>query len=335
MKLFRKLLFPFSILYGLMTWVRNTLYDSGWKKSTEFNLPIICVGNLNTGGTGKSPMIEYLLNFFGKEYRVASLSRGYKRKTKGYYLLEGNETAEAVGDEPLQFKRKFPEALVAVDANRIRGVEKLLSKKPEVILLDDAFQHRKIKPGFSILLTAYGDLYSDDFMLPAGNLREFSSGASRAQIIVVTKCPKNLTPPEKDRIRHRLELRNYQKLFFSYIDYNSRLVSKEVSLDLNALKIKEFCVVTGIAKPEPLLQFLQEQQLDFKHLNFGDHHNFNEEEVKKLNKENFILTTEKDYVRLQDKISASKLYYLPIRSAFLGKEEKFQQELLEFVKSYK
>jgi tetraacyldisaccharide 4'-kinase len=172
-------------------------------------------------------------------------------------------------------------------------------------------------------------------MRPTGNLREFSSGASRAQIIVVTKCPQGLTKEEKQRIRSRLELRNYQKLFFSYIDYNSRLLSKQAVLELEALKNKDFCVVTGIANPKPLLQFLQKQKLEFKHLNFGDHHNFSEDEIRELNQENFILTTEKDYVRLQDKIDANKLFYLPIKSAFLDGEDLFQQELLRFVNSFK
>ncbi|MEY2867889.1 MAG: hypothetical protein RIR01_289, partial [Bacteroidota bacterium] len=194
MNLLRKILFPFAILYGLVTAIRNFLFDKGILKSYAFDLPIIAVGNLSVGGTGKTPQIEYLIRLLSTKYKVATLSRGYKRKSEGFVLADANVNAEILGDEPFQFFQKFPNIQVAVDANRKNGIEQLLSKnsKPEVILLDDAYQHRKVKAGFYILLTAYGDIYADDFMLPTGNLRESRSGAHRADVVVVTKCPPNL-----------------------------------------------------------------------------------------------------------------------------------------------
>lgn len=331
MEILRKLLLPFSLTYGFIMLIRNFFYDSKILKSKSYEIPVIGVGNLNTGGTGKSPMIEFLLKFLGKEHRVASLSRGYKRKSKGYHLLKGNETAAEVGDEPLQFKKKFPEALVAVDANRQRGITNLLKENPAVILLDDAFQHRKVKAGFYILLTAYGDLYPDDIMLPTGNLREPEFGAERADLIVVTKCPPNLTKDEQERIRTKLELRNYQDLFFTTIDYSEEIISAEKRMRLEELRKRQFTLVTGIANPEPLLQYLNKERLNFKHKVFGDHHNFSSSEIADLKQENLILTTEKDFMRLQNNIANEKLYYLPIEVAFLNREMEFLEEILKYV----
>jgi len=331
MKILRKLLFPFALLYGLITWMRSLFYNSGILKSKAYDLPVICVGNLNAGGTGKSPMIEYLLKFLLPEFKTANLSRGYKRSTKGYKLLTGEENASEVGDEPLQFKRKFKEALVAVDADRQNGISKLKEEKPEVILLDDAFQHRKVKAGFNILLTAYGDLYINDFMLPTGNLREPAGGAERAKFIVVTKCPPKLTKKEMEHIRHKLELRNYQKLFFSFISYGEEVISTKSRMKLKELRNREVTLVTGIANPAPLLSYLEKEAIKFKHLKFKDHHNFTASEIAQLKKEDFILTTEKDYVRLASNFKSEQLFYLPVQSAFLDREEDFQKEILNFI----
>lgn len=331
MKILRKLLFPFALLYGLITWIRNFFYNSGILKFRAYTLPVICVGNLNAGGTGKSPMIEYLLKLLLPKFTVASLSRGYKRSTKGYHLLSGKETAGEVGDEPLQFKRKFNRAIVAVDADRQNGIFQLKKQNPEVILLDDAFQHRKVEAGLNILLTAYGDLYVDDFMLPTGNLREPTGGAERAKIVIVTKCPPNMTKPEMEHIRHKLKLRNYQKLFFSFIDYVDSVISQENSIELEQLKDRQLTLVTGIANPKPLTSFLEKKGLRFKHLKYKDHHNFSASEIVHLQREEFILTTEKDYVRLVEHFKSEQLYYLPVQSAFLENESAFQQEILKFV----
>ena len=206
MNLLRKLLFPFAILYGFITFLRNYLYDKGFLKSYSFNIPVIAVGNLSVGGTGKTPQIEYLIRLLSPNYKVATLSRGYKRKSEGFVLADANATAEIIGDEPFQYYKKFPTIKVAVAADRKNGIEQLLNQKekPEIILLDDAFQHRKVKAGFYILLTSYGDLFSDDFILPTGNLRESRSGAKRADVIIVTKCPKDISDAEQERIRQKL-----------------------------------------------------------------------------------------------------------------------------------
>ena len=331
MKILRKMLLPFALLYGFITWSRNLLYNAKIIRSKSYNFPVICVGNLNAGGTGKSPMIEYLLNFLLPKYKVATLSRGYKRSTSGYKLLSGEEAALEVGDEPLQFKRKFSHAIVAVDANRQNGISKLKEQKAEIILLDDAFQHRKVKAGLNILLTAYNDLYVDDVMLPTGNLREPTVGAERAKIIVVTKCPPKLTHREMDTIRTKLRLHNYQQLYFSFIDYSEEINSEEASIKLDDLKDKCFTLVTGIANPKPLVNYLKTKGFNFKHRIFKDHHNFTEPEIEELTKEAQILTTEKDYVRLYTYFKPEQLYYLPVKTSFLSKEAEFKAEIIKFV----
>ncbi|MGW1455348.1 tetraacyldisaccharide 4'-kinase [Salegentibacter agarivorans] len=330
MKILRKMLLPFALLYGFVTWSRNFFYNSGILKSKSYKFPVICVGNLNAGGTGKSPMIEYLLKLLLPEFKVATLSRGYKRSSKGYRLLSGTETATEVGDEPLQFKRKFKNALIAVDANRRNGIDKLQQENAEIILLDDAFQHRKVQAGLNILLTAYGDLYVNDFMLPTGNLREPTVGAERAKIVVVTKCPPKLTKQEMESIRVKLKLQNYQQLYFSFIDYGEEIISETTIAPLSNLKDKNFTLVTGIANPKPLTDYLEAQELDFKHLAFNDHHNFTNAEIARLQKESLLLTTEKDYVRLRENFENGQLFYLPVKTAFLNKEEVFKQEILSF-----
>jgi tetraacyldisaccharide 4'-kinase len=203
MNLLRNILFPFAILYGFITSIRNFLFDKGILKSTSFDIPIIAVGNLSVGGTGKTPQIEYLIRLLSDKYQVATLSRGYKRQSEGFVLASSSSNAEILGDEPFQFYQKFPNIQVAVDADRTNGIIQLLSQneKPQVILLDDAYQHRKVKAGFYILLSSYGDLYADDFMLPTGNLRESRSGANRANIVIVTKCPKDLSDQDQEQIR--------------------------------------------------------------------------------------------------------------------------------------
>lgn len=331
MKIFRKMLIPFSLLYGFITWSRNLFYNTGVLKSKSYDFPVICVGNLNAGGTGKSPMIEYLLNLLLPEFKVATLSRGYKRNTKGYKLLSGKEPATEVGDEPLQFKRKFNKAIVAVDADRQNGISMLQQENTEIVLLDDAFQHRKVKAGLNILLTAYNALYVNDFMLPTGYLREPTVGAERAKIVVVTKCPPKLTAQEMERIRAKLKLQNYQQLYFSFIDYAAEIISEIEKVELSSLQGAKFTLVTGIANPKPLVTYLHQSGLNFEHRKFKDHHNFTKAEIAELSKEPIVLTTEKDYVRLYKHFKAGKLFYLPVKTAFLNKETEFKQEVLKFV----
>ena len=327
----RKLLYPFSLLYGGIMSLRNKLYDHKIFHSRAFDIPVIAVGNLSTGGTGKSPMIEYLIELLKGEYRVATLSRGYKRKTTGFHLLDGTETAEEVGDEPLQFKTKFPNVAVAVDEDRVHGIQELLEKlKPEVLLLDDAFQHRKVKAGLSILLTPYNNLYCDDLVLPAGNLRESNTGAARAEVVVVTKCPEILQDKEMDTIRKKLRLEDHQHLFFSRIEYADKISGANETIFLKDLQKRHFTLVTGIANPGPLVSFLQRQELTFDHQAFPDHHNFTASELNKLKKKKLIVTTEKDYMRLKNDILEGQLFYLSIKSGFVENSSLFKELILDF-----
>jgi tetraacyldisaccharide 4'-kinase len=335
MKIFRILLFPFAILYGFITSIRNFLFDKGILKSTSFDIPVIAVGNLSVGGTGKTPQIEYLIRLLSDRYKVATLSRGYKRKSEGFVLASATSNAEIVGDEPFQFYQKFPNIQVAVDADRTNGITQLLSQneKPQVVLLDDAYQHRKVKAGFYILLSSYDDLYADDFMLPTGNLRESRSGANRANIIIVTKCPKDLSSEEQEQIRLKLKLTCSQQIYFTYIDYDDFIYSKEGKIAVNEIKNESKLLLAGIAKPTPFFDYLKNENDEC--LTFPDHHHFSDEDLETiLNKaqNKKIITTEKDYVRLKDSKLISHLYYLPIKSTFINHQQNFDATVLEYIK---
>ncbi|RBN50225.1 tetraacyldisaccharide 4'-kinase [Flavobacterium psychrolimnae] len=342
MNLLRKLLFPFAILYGLITSIRNFLFDKGISKSYSFDLPIIAVGNLSVGGTGKTPQIEYLIRLLSDKYKIATLSRGYKRQSKGFILAEANSNAATIGDEPFQFFQKFPSIQVAVDADRKNGIEQLLSQteKPEIILLDDAFQHRKVKAGFYILLTSYGDLYSDDYMLPTGNLRESRSGADRANVIIVTKCPFNLSFEEQEDIKKRLKLSKSQELYFTFIAYDDCIYGENRKIKVAEIQSAAKVLVAGIAKPEPFFAYLQNS--NDVCLSFPDHHNFTDKdilEIKNLAQNNIIITTEKDYVRLKGSLPNEQLFYLPIQSSFVSGpdseasewSENFDKTIIDYV----
>lgn len=334
MNLLRKLLFPFAILYGLITSIRNFLFDKGVFKSYPFSLPIIAVGNLSVGGTGKTPQIEYLIRLLSNKYKIATLSRGYKRQSKGFILAEAGTNAKNIGDEPFQFFQKYPSIRVAVDADRKNGIEQLLSlhEKPDVILLDDAFQHRKVKAGFYILLTSYGDLYSDDFMLPTGNLRENRNGAERANVIIVTKCPFNLSLDEQNKIKNRLKVGAHQELYFTFIAYDEFVYGENRKINVKEFQVAAKVLVAGIAKPEPFFTYLQ--NTNDVCLSFPDHHNFTEKdisEIKNLAQNNIIITTEKDYVRLKGSLPDEQLFYLPIQSSFVSGSENFDKTIIDYV----
>ncbi|NNE30928.1 MAG: tetraacyldisaccharide 4'-kinase [Winogradskyella sp.] len=314
MKFLRIILFPFVPIYFLVTWIRNLLYDKGIKSSKSYDIPIICVGNLSTGGTGKTPMIEYLIRLLNSEKHIATLSRGYKRTSQGFVLADSGTTVNAIGDEPYQFFNKFESIKVAVDANRRNGIERLMAlpDSPEVILLDDAFQHRKVEAGFNILLTAYNNLYYNDIVLPTGNLREPKSGSKRADIIVITKCPKDITEVKKREIINGLKLQPQQSAFFSYIEYAELVISNKNEIKINELP--HFTLVTGIANAKPLVDFLKREGLEFDHLEFDDHYSFKTEDIKTFENLGVVVTTEKDYMRLaHEERLKKKLYYLPIR----------------------
>ena len=311
----RFLLLPFAILYGLGVRLRHFLYDRGWLSSKRYPFPILCVGNLAVGGTGKTPMVEYLVRLLGQE-QVAILSRGYRRKTRGFVLADDSATAMTLGDEPYQYHRKFPRATVAVCESRQEGIERLLENPHfKYIILDDAFQHRKVQAGTNLLLTSYDKLYTQDFLLPVGSLRDIRGRARKAQIIIVTKCPE-LTQAEQEKIIQQLKPLPSQKVYFTTIAYSDRVYSHEDSQALKDFIATPFTLVTGIANPTPLVDFLEKQGASFEHLAYSDHHHFSNRELELLRQKGCILTTEKDYVRLEGALPT--LYYLPIETQFLN-----------------
>jgi tetraacyldisaccharide 4'-kinase len=314
MKLFRKILFPFVPLYYVVVFLRNKFYDWSLFRSKSYTFPVLCVGNLSVGGTGKTPMIEYLVTLLASNYKLATLSRGYGRKSKEFQIAVPNITSKDIGDEPLQLFNKFKNITVAVDADRQNGLKQLKETHPllEVVLLDDAFQHRKVTAGFNIVLTAYDQLYCDDIVLPTGNLREPRAGAKRAQVIVVTKCPDKMSGLEKTTITKRLHPESNQTVFFSSIQYSETLRSSTSSRVLKALKGTRFTLVTGIANPKPLVSYLSEMGLDFEHLSYKDHHEFSKSELERIHSKSLVVTTEKDFTRLNPDTN-DQIYYLPIQ----------------------
>ena len=337
MKCIRFLLFPFTIIYAIVTTMRNFLFDVKLFKSTSFKKPVIAVGNLSVGGTGKTPQIEYLIQLLKNKYKVAVLSRGYGRKTKGFVKAGATKKAQDIGDEPLQFFRKFNDITVAVDEDRVHGIQQL--NESNVILLDDAFQHRKVKAGFYVLLTKYDDLFSNDFVLPTGNLRERRVGAKRADVVVVTKCPDNLDAFQMEATKKLLGRYFGGPIFFSKISYATEVKSSGNTIATAKLKEFELVLVTGIANPKPLLKYLNGLGVNYSHINFPDHHEFSEKDIRSiqarfdsLSSENkIILTTEKDFVRLSEKVN--NLYYLPIESTFVKDQNKFDASIKSYINS--
>lgn len=344
----RFLLLPFSLLYGGIVWLRNRLYDKGLLYSVSFNLPIICIGNLSVGGTGKSPMVELLLSYLTPIYPTATLSRGYKRKTKGYVLARENTTALEIGDEPMNFFLKFPQAAVAVGEQRIEAIPQLLQDRPEtrVIILDDAFQHRAIKAGLNILLTEYDNLFTGDFFLPTGDLRDEKASYKRAHILIVTKCPNNLSPADALRIRKAIHPLLHQQLFFTTtvygLPYHITDRNKVMPLD----KSMEVLLVTGIANPAPLEKYLLDHVYTYERKSYSDHYIFTIDDLKEItvtfNKisspQKIILTTEKDAVRLikfRQQLDHLPMYVIPVWHRFLFEQEaEFKNLVLNFVKNF-
>ena len=352
MRLLSALLFPISVLYGTVTFVRNKMFDCGILPSEKFDVPVICVGNLSVGGTGKTPHTEYLAQLLSARYRVAVLSRGYKRKSKGFVLADERTTARELGDEPYQIKRKFPDIKVAVDADRRNGITRLMQlpdeEKPEVIILDDAFQHRYVKPTLSLLLTDCNKLYTSDYVLPAGRLREWKSGSSRADIIIVTKCKADISDEERKNILRQISPSKNQRVFFTYINYGELLPvfgDRSDALMTVTSGNPEVILLTGIANPLPLKNKVEEFSSNIDMLSFPDHHDFSEADIRsvenrlKAGKDNrkIVVTTEKDAVRLLANSYLSDeykglFYYLPIKIDFCGGEaEDFDKIILNKV----
>jgi tetraacyldisaccharide 4'-kinase len=348
MKKLRWLLLPFSLLYALVVVIRNWCYDVGWFKSTAFVLPVISVGNLAVGGAGKSPMTEYLVRLLKADYKLATLSRGYGRSTKGFLLADNISTATDIGDEPAQFKHKFPEVTVAVCEDRVNGINQLKDSY-EVIVLDDAYQHRALKPGLSILLFDYKKLSDPNFLLPAGDLREPFSGKMRADIIVVSKCPKQLSADEQAWVEGKVKPYPYQQLFFTSINYLALkgLDGSEAKIVLNA-DTRVF-LLTGIAGAAPLKQHLQGISRHIIHHNYPDHHRFSLKNITKLADEfsaaptlnKVVITTEKDAERLNQPellplLSKLQILVLPISIRFLNNgQQQFDQQIIDYVRKYR
>ena len=355
-KLYR-CLYPLTWIYSGVTALRNKLFDCNILQSKSFSVPTICIGNLSVGGTGKTPHTEYLVDLLKDDYAVAVLSRGYKRKTKGYILSDRQSDAQTIGDEPYQIKSKYPGIRVAVCEKRCDGMEQLLQlDKPQVeaVILDDAFQHRYVKAGLYILLTDYNRLFSEDAVLPVGRLREAKSGKERAQIVIVTKCPDAMQEEDFKNIEKRLNLLPYQELYFSKFDYASLQplfslesdMGKEKTIPHEALQNKEVLLVTGIAAPQPLIKKIKEYAKRVEIAIFDDHHDFAakdieliEEKFALLNKEDaIIITTEKDGTRflnhphLSDEIK-KHIYVQPITITILrNQQNSLNQHIRDYVR---
>lgn len=346
-------LLPFALLYGLGVGLRNRLFDKGILTSKEFPLPVICIGNISVGGTGKTPHTEYLIRLLRKSYRIAVLSRGYKRKSKGFVLAQPDTPIEAIGDEPFQMSRKFPDIYVAVDRDRCHGISQLTDEITapgvEAILLDDAYQHRYVKPGLNILLIDYHRPIQEDKLLPAGRLRESPDGKKRADILIISKCPPHLDTECRQQFRKALSPLPHQSLYFTTLAYGKlRLLFTEgPERTLETLTPEEhLLVVTGIASPTPLLEELSRYTRHVHPLTFGDHHDFNETDLHRIEEmflrlpgpQKSIVTTEKDAARLVAHPGLSEtlkpyFYVLPIEVRFLNhEEESFNQQIIAYVR---
>lgn len=337
MKQLRKLLFPFSALYYVAIWVRNALYDLGILKSITYDFPVICVGNLSTGGTGKTPLTEYLIRLLHKRTPVGVLSRGYGRKTKGFIRVMPSHTALEVGDEPLQYATRFDAISVAVCEDRREGIFKMRDQEqaPQTIVLDDAFQHRKVKAGFSVVLMTYSEPFYEDYVLPVGNLRDLRNQARRAQAIVVTKCPNTIGEQEKESIRYKIAKYTRSPVYFARIVYDDFILyANEKQVSWNHLNGEEITLLTGIANPKPLIAYLKEKAVQYTHMNYGDHHNFTTRDIEILQKCSCIITTEKDYMRLQSRLKNPTIFYVRMEMDFLEEDGfHFDQSVLTFLKS--
>ncbi len=340
------LLYPVALIYGLIVWVRNLLFDAGVLRSVSFPFPVISVGNLSAGGTGKTPHIEYLVRLLSPSKKVATLSRGYRRKTTGFVLADETSDARTVGDEPLQFFKKFPFIRVAVDQKRVRGIRLIKEKFPEtdVVLLDDAFQHRYVDSGKSILLTDYRTLFYEDHMLPSGTLREFRRGAQRADIIIVTKTPKIFSPITRKRILEEMKPAGHQKVFFSYLKYGGIIPVFAPPPEMPQ-KVISILLFTGIANDYPLKEHLERECSDLSSLKFPDHHDYTDKDIQTILRrfndlpthKKIMVTTEKDCMRLknskfEDSFKNLPLFCIPVEIEFHGNDKaQFDQEILHYV----
>lgn len=351
------LLYPLSVIYGFITGFRNFLYNHGILSTTEFPIPVICVGNITVGGTGKTPHTEYLAELLRKDFSVATLSRGYKRETKDFRIATPSSTVKEIGDEPLQIFRKFPDIMVTVDRNRVNGVRKIMdvASATDVIILDDGYQHRSITPGFSILLSDFERPIMRDHMLPYGNLREDKSNMSRADVILITKCPKNLSPIQRRLIVKEIGKPAYQNLFFTSLSYKAPLPvfgNNEIDtsyFDLTKCAGSSIILLTGIANPKPMKEYLQKFFIEIIELTYPDHYSFNDQDISTITSAyndlsasaKYIMTTEKDAMRLREFSNIeepvkSALFYVPVGISFLNDDkDEFDNLIVDYVRKNK
>jgi tetraacyldisaccharide 4'-kinase len=346
-------LYPVSYIYGAGVWLRNKLFDWGYYKERSFNLPVICIGNITVGGTGKTPHTEYLIRLLQKSYQVAVLSRGYKRKSKGFVLAQPHTPVHQIGDEPYQMKQKFPNIHMAVDADRCHGIEELckasVTQSTDVVLLDDAFQHRYVKAGVNILLVDYNRMITEDTLLPAGRMREPLSGKERAHIVIITKCPKDMKQIEYGLLKKHMDLYAFQQLYYTTLDYGKLRPlfngGKEYAIQSIHPSV-HILLVTGIASPQTLENELSSVNRNIHTLAFADHHDFTEQDMLEIEKQfhhlpegkRMIITTEKDAVRMVSHPMLPEtikpyIYVLPIEIVFLqDQQEMFNKYILDYVR---
>lgn len=335
-------LFPFSVIFWLITSLRNLFFNFGWLKSAKFDVPIIGVGNITVGGTGKTPHTAYIGNLLKHKNNIAILSKGYARKSKDFKYVELDSLVSQVGDEPLQTKQNFPEQIVAVDHQRVNGVLNILHDHPNTsaILLDDAFQHRSIKIGYNILLTDYNRLFYKDYILPLGHLRESKKGIERANCIIVTKCPNEMSVNEAEEIKKAI---NFKKdIYFTKIIYGkiTALKNKETFIDFK--DISEVLLVTAIANNKAVIELLESKKIKFDTIFYRDHYNYNEKDIdniierrNQLGNNSILLTTEKDAQKLKSfqKLEELPVYYLKVTVDFLWNKDKFDKNLNDYVRN--
>jgi tetraacyldisaccharide 4'-kinase len=351
------LLYPLSLIYGLITGLRNLLYNYNLLSSTVFPIPIICVGNIAVGGTGKTPHTEYLVDLLRKDFKVAVLSRGYKRETRDFRIANLSSTVSEIGDEPMQIFRKFPDILVSVDRKRVNGVWRLLhfASDTEVIILDDGFQHRSITPGFSIVLSDFERPFTRDFMLPYGNLREDRTNIKRADIILITKCPRNLNAIQRRLVVKEISKAPWQNLYFTSLSYRSPLPvfgnqdSEASYFDLTKCAGSSILLLTGIANPGPLKEYLNKFFAEIIELKYPDHYSYREKDIENITAEfnkirassKFIMTTEKDAVRLREFCDIeepvkSAMFFIPVGIMFLNDDKaEFDKLIINYVRKNK
>ena len=331
MSVIRFLVFPLSIIFKFVTDLRNKLYDCNFLKSEKINVPVISVGNLSTGGTGKTPMVDFIIYNLKRDYNISVLSRGYNRKSKGFIEIKNSDNPSIVGDEPFLIKSNHSEVPVFACEDRVEGAKKIISEKnTNLILLDDAFQHRKISRNLDIVLTDYNNLFYKDYLLPYGNLRESSNNINRADVIIVTKCPLDFNKADAIKIKNQINPKKTQSLFFSQIKYSEKLFGfKELSF--KSIRNSKLTLVTGIANSQPLKEYLKKNNVNFDHFDYPDHYNYSRKDVNKIlatTKNNIILTTKKDYYKLSQ-FKIDNLLYIDIKVEFLDGKQEFLSTIKE------